>query len=80
MFTANWISLRVELLYKYGLGCYYIACGGVSNHWNGIRTGLEWNGLDWNGKVRNSKITGYVPYSYSNIALQEAILECITGC
>ena len=27
--------------------------GGVSNHWNGIRTGL-----DWNGTIRNSEITG----------------------
>ena len=26
---------------------------GVSNHWNGIRTGLEWNGT-----IQNSEIMG----------------------
>ena len=28
-------------------------CKGVSNHWNGIRTGLDWNGM-----IRNSEIMG----------------------
>ena len=48
------------------------AIPGVSNHWNGISPGLEWNDT-------NSKIMGYVPLSYINVALQKAILECVTG-
>ena len=47
LFTANWISLRVELFYKYGLGCYYIACGCLI-------TGLEY-GI-WNGRILLSKL------------------------
>ena len=31
---------------------------GVSNHWNGIRTGLDWTGLEWNGTIQNIEITG----------------------
>ena len=48
---------------------------GVSNHWIGIRTGMEWNGTIW-----NSKIAKYKFFSYSSNALQEAILHHITGC
>ena len=25
---------------------------GVSNHWNGIRTGLEWDRMLWNSKIK----------------------------
>ena len=25
---------------------------GVSNHWNGIRTGLEWDQMLWNSKIK----------------------------
>ena len=31
---------------------------GISNHWNGIRTGLDWNGMEWNRTIQDSKIMG----------------------
>ena len=35
--------------------------------------------VEWNRTIQNSKIMGKAPFSYSNVALKEAILECITG-
>ena len=35
--------------------------------------------MEWNGVIRNSEITNTF-FSYSNIALQEAMLHRVTGC
>ena len=40
VFTANWISLRLELFYKYGFRCNYNILW-VPNHWARI-----WN-MEW---------------------------------
>ena len=64
VFIANWIiSLRVELFYKYGLGCYYIACGCLI-------TGLEY-GM-WNGRILLSRLVllrKNVPDIYTTVRL-----------
>ena len=42
---------------------------GVSNHWIGI-----WTGMEWNGTIRNSEITKFAFSFYSSIALHYGLL------
>ena len=40
----------------------------ITGYWNTVRP-----------EIQNDGITEYETFSYNNIALQEAILQCVTG-
>ena len=47
---------------------------GVSNHWIGIRTGMEWNGMDWNDTEEGYAFSFIVVLYYKRLYLYCIVL------